>query len=97
MAKIIKLTENDLLKLVKRVINEQKKFDLGISPGQTLEGELIGDILTLTTEMGKVHIFKVKTSLPTGKFMFEFGSDGKYYGYDKNRKKYEIFLIEKRK
>ncbi len=97
MAKIIKLTENDLLKLVKRVINEQKKFDLGISPGQTLEGELIGDILTLTTEMGKVHIFKVKTSLPAGKFMFEFGSDGKYYGYDKNRKKYEIFLIEKRK
>ncbi len=95
--KIIKLTENDLINLVKRVISEQKKFDLGVNPGQTLEGELIGDILTLTSEMGKVHIFKVKTSLPLGKFMFEFGKDGKYYGYDKNGKKHEIFLLEKRK
>lgn len=97
MGKIIKLTENDLLRLVKKVIEEQKKFDLGINPGQNLEGELIGDILTLTSEMGKVHIFKVKTSLPPGKFMFEFGKDGKYYGFDKNQKKHEIFLLEKRK
>lgn len=97
MGKIIKLTENDLLKLVKRVINEQKKFDLGINPGQSLEGELIGDTLTLTSEMGRVHIFKVKTSIPTGKLMFEYGKDGKYYGYDKNGKKHEILLIEKKK
>ena len=46
MGKIIKLTENDLLRLVKRVIKEQKTFDLGINPGQSLEGELIGDVLT---------------------------------------------------
>lgn len=97
MGKIIKLTENDLLKLVKRVINEQKKFDLGINPGQSLEGELIGDTLTLTSEMGRVHIFKVKSSIPKGKLMFEYGKDGKYYGYDKNGKKHEILLIEKKK
>ena len=29
--------------------------------------------------------------------MFEFSKDGKYYGYDKRGKKYEILLIEKRK
>ena len=97
MGKTIKLTESDLLKLVKRVIKEQKTFDLGINPGQSLEGELIGDVLTLTSEMGRVHIFKVKTTLPKGKLMFEYGKDGKYYGYDKAGKKHEIFLIEKRK
>jgi len=97
MAKIIKLTENDLIKLVRRVIKEQKTFDLGINPGQTLEGELSGDVLTLMSQMGVVHIFKVKTTLPKGKLMFLFGKDGRYYGYDKRGKKHEIFLIEKRK
>jgi len=95
--KIVRLTEGDLINLVQRVITEQQKFQLFINPGQTAEAELIGDILTIFSQMGKDQIFKVKTSLPKGKFMFEFGKDGKYYGYDKNRKKHEIFLLEKRK
>jgi hypothetical protein len=95
--KVVQLTENDLINLVKRVITEQKKFELLINQGQTMEGELNGNIMTLTTENGQVQIFLVKTALPTGKFMFEYGKDGNYYGYDKNGKKYGISLLEKRK
>jgi len=95
--KIVRLTEGDLINLVKRVITEQKKFELFMNPGQTAEAELIGDMLTIFSQMGKDQIFKVKTSLPKGKFMFEYSKDGKYYGYDKRGKKHEILLIEKRK
>jgi len=97
MKKVIRLTESDLEQIVKRVIEEQKKFQLFINPGQTAEAELIGEVLTLFSQMGKNQIFRVKTSLPAGKFMFEYGKDGKYYGYDKNGKKHEILFIEKRK
>lgn len=97
MKKIIKLTESDLVNIVKKVISEQKKFELFINPGQEVEGELLGDLITLTTEMGRTQIFKVKTTLPAGKFMFEYGKDGKYYGFDRKGKKHEIFLLEKKK
>ena len=97
MKKVIRLTESDLEQIVKRVIEEQKKFQLFINPGQTAEGELKNNIMTITTENGQVQSFIVKTALPQGKFMFEYGKDGKYYGYDKNGKKHEILFIEKRK
>jgi hypothetical protein len=92
MKKVIKLTESDLKELVKRVILEQKKFSLVVTQGSTAEGELKNNIMTITTENGQVQSFIVKTALPQGKFMFEYGKDGKYYGYDKNGKKVEILL-----
>jgi hypothetical protein len=39
--------------------------------------------------------FLVKTKLPQGKFMFEHGEDGKYYGYDSSGKKHEIIVLKK--
>lgn len=94
--KVIRLTESDLEKIVKKVISEQKKFDLMIRPSQTLQGNLKGGIMTLTSEMGNVQKFKVKAGLPDGDFMFEYGKDGKYYGYHpKTGRKTEILIFEK--
>ena len=58
--KIIRLTESDLTMIVKKVISEQKKFDLMIRPGQTLEANLKNGIMTLRSEMGNTQSFKVK-------------------------------------
>lgn len=94
--KVVKLTESDLEKIVKRVISEQKKFDLKIFPGQNLQAKLNQGVLTLTSEMGNVQRYMVKTALPDGNFMFEYGKDGKYYGYHpKTKRKTEILLIKK--
>ena len=94
--KIIRLTESDLKEIVKKVILEQKKFDLMIRPGQTLEATIKGGIMTLKSEMGNTQTFKVKAGLPDGKFMFEYGKDGKYYGYHpKTGRKSEILIFEK--
>lgn len=95
MKKVIKLTESDLTKIVKKIINEQKKFELVVTQGSNAEGELKGNVMTITTENGQVQKFIVKTALSEGKFMFEYGKDGKYYGYDKNGKKLEIKLLDK--
>jgi hypothetical protein len=92
MKKVIKLTESDLTNIVKRVIKEQKKFDLMIAPGSNAQAQLSGNILTIMTEDGAKQKLQVKTSLPEGRFMFQYGKDGKYYGFDNNNKKYEIFL-----
>lgn len=98
MAKIIRLTESDLKEIVKKVIEEQKKFDLRINPGQRIEGNLKNGIMTLRTEMGNVQKFTVKTGLPDGNFMFEYGKDGKYYGYNSTTgKKTEILIVAKTK
>jgi hypothetical protein len=93
--KIIKLTESDLKSIIERVITEQKKFPLVVNQGSNAEANLKGNVVTITTESGQVQKFIVKTSLPQGRFMFEHGKDGKYYGYDKNRRKVEIKLLEK--
>ena len=94
--KIIRLTESDLTMIVKKVISEQKKFDLMIRPGQTLEANLKNGIMTLRSEMGNTQSFKVKAGLPDGDFMFEYGRDKKYYGYHpKTGRKTEILIFEK--
>lgn len=96
MKKIIRLNEGDLINLVKKVIEEQKKFQLFVNPGSTAQGKLENDILTIETESGKTQKFKVKTSLPQGRFQFHHSKDGKYYGTDpKTTKKVEILLQQK--
>jgi hypothetical protein len=96
MKKVIKLTENELVRLVNRVINEQKKFELIVTQGSDAEASLKDNVVTITTEMGRVQKFKVKTSLPEGKFLFHYGKDGKYYGFNpKTNKKTEIIFLEK--
>lgn len=94
--KIIKLTESDLMNIVKRVINEQKKVDVGIGMGENSEAKLSNDTMILMDESGNQYKFLVKTKLPQGNFMFEHGEDGKYYGYDsKSGKKHEIIVLKK--
>jgi hypothetical protein len=93
--KIIKLTESDLTNIVKRVINEQKKVDVGVGMGQTSQGKLSNDTMILMDEGLNQYKFLVKTKLPQGKFMFEHGEDGKYYGYDSSGKKHEIIVLKK--
>jgi hypothetical protein len=102
MAKIIKLTEADLQKIVKRVIKEQNapKTITIVTPGQTAEGEIIEKggkkTLKVRTESGREQSISIQTSLPNGKFMFEMGKDGKkMFGYHPTtKKKIEIVALE---
>ena len=102
MAKIIKLTESDLKRIVNRVISEQKDKKITIvTPGSNAEGEIKMDaegnkVLVVKTETGREQSMKVKTALPKGSFMFEMGKDGeRMFGYEpKTKKKFEIFSIE---
>ena len=102
MAKIIKLTESDLKKIVEKVIREQKenKKITIVTPGSNAEGEIKIDtsgnkILVVRTESGREESMKVKTALPKGKFMFEMGKDGeRMFGFEpKTKKKFEIFSV----
>jgi len=93
MKKVVRLTENDLANIVKRVILEQKKFNLVVNQGSRAQGEIKGNLMTITTEGGQVQRFIVKTALPQGRFMFEYGKDGQYYGYDGNGKKIQIYIL----
>lgn len=101
MAKIIRLTETDLKKIVKRVISEQKDKKITIvTPGSNAEAEIKMDaegnkVLIVRTETGREQSLKVKTALPKGEFMFEMGKDGeRMYGYEpKTNKKFEIFRV----
>jgi hypothetical protein len=95
MKKVVRLTESDLTRIVKKVISEQKKFSLVVTQGSDAQGNLKGNILTITTESGQVQKFTVKTGLPQGDFLFNHGKDGKYYGVDRKGKKYQIVLLEK--
>lgn len=96
MKKTIRLNESDLIRLVRKVINEQKKFELFVTQGSDAQGSLKDNVLTISTESGRTQKFKVKTALQPGKFMFHYGKDGKYYGFDpKTNKKIEIHLLEK--
>lgn len=96
MKKVIRLNEGDLINLVKKVIEEQKKFELFVNPGSNAQAKLENDVLTIETESGRVQKFKVKTALPQGRFQFYYGKDGKYYGTDpRNNKKVEILLQQK--
>jgi hypothetical protein len=102
MKKIIKLTESDLKRIVKRVISEQKDRKITIvTPGSNAEAEIKMDaegnkVLVVKTETGREQSMKVKTALPKGSFMFEMGKDGeRMFGYEpKTKKKFEIFSIE---
>jgi hypothetical protein len=102
MAKIIKLTESDLNRIVERIIREQKDKKISIvTPGANAEAEIKMDsegnkILVVRTETGREQSMKVKTALPKGTFMFEMGKDGeRMFGYEpKTKKKFEIFSIE---
>ena len=102
MKKIIKLTESDLKRIVKRVISEQKDRKITIvTPGSNAEAEIKTDaegnkVLVVKTETGREQSMKVKTALPKGSFMFEMGKDGeRMFGYEpKTKKKFEIFSIE---
>lgn len=89
MKKAIRLTENDLVRLVKRVISEQNKPDIVVTQGSRAHGTLKGKTLTIETENGQIQKFEVTTTLPQGKFMFEHGKDGQFYGYDPKKKKGE--------
>ena len=97
MKKKIRLTEQDLVNLIKKIIVEQKVKTITIvTPGENAEGEIVitkdgRKKLKVKTENQEQEIF-VKTALPQGKFMFEMGSDGKLmYGYEpKTRKKLSI-------
>ena len=90
MKKAIRLTENDLVRLVKRVISEQNKLDIVVTQGSRAHGTLKGKTLTIETENGQVQKFEVTTTLPQGEFMFEHGKDGQFYGYDPNKKKGDV-------
>ena len=98
--KIIRLNENDLRKIVERVIQEQKKGITLVFPGKNAEAEIVvdekGKKLIVTTESGRSQEVYVKTALPKGKFMFEMGKDGKrMFGFEpKTGKKMEIFLVQ---
>ncbi len=102
MKKIIKLTESDLKRIVKRVISEQKDKKITIvTPGSNAEAEIKMDaegnkVLVVKTETGREQSMKVKTALPKGSFMFEMGKDGeRMFGHEpKTKKKFEIFSIE---
>lgn len=65
--KIIKLTEADLEKIVKKVIKEQK-INVFASPGNSPEGtiglENKQKVLTITTESGRTQKFIVNTLHP---------------------------------
>lgn len=95
--KIIKLTESDLHKIVKKIIQEQRKTIDIIFPGKNAEAEIMtdrkGKKLIVRTEIGTKQEMYVTTALPNGKFMFERGKDGKrMFGYEsKTGKKFEIF------
>ena len=97
--KIIKLTESDLQKIVKRVIQEQSMGTISIvNPGQNAEAEILlyrgKKLLRVRTESGRKQSAFVKTDLPIGEFMFEMGNDGKkMFGFDpKTKNKVEIFI-----
>ena len=99
--KIIKLTESDLQKIVKRVIQEQSMGTISIvNPGQNAEAEILlyrgKKLLRVRTESGRKQSAFVKTTLPIGKFMFQMGNDGKkMFGFDpKTKKKIEIFITK---
>jgi hypothetical protein len=99
--KIIKLTESDLQKIVKRVIQEQSMSTISIvNPGQNAEAEIVDrggkKLLKVRTESGREQSVFVKTMLPIGKFMFQMGNDGKkMFGFDpKTKKKIEIFITK---
>lgn len=102
MAKIIKLTETDLKRIVKKVIREQKDKKITVvTPGSNAEAEIKMDtdgtkVLVVRTETGREQSMKVKTALPKGTFMFEMGKDGeRMFGYEpKTKKKFEIFSID---
>lgn len=102
MAKIIKLTETDLKRIVKKVIREQKEKKITVvTPGSNAEAEIKMDtdgtkVLVVRTETGREQSMKVKTALPKGTFMFEMGKDGeRMFGYEpKTKKKFEIFSID---
>lgn len=71
MAKIIKLTENDLIKLVKRVINEQnapkpKRIDIRATKGSSPEAKI-------SLEKGKkvLHVTYESGMNPAQKFVVE--------------------------
>ena len=99
--KIIKLTESDLQKIVKRVFQEQSMGTISIvNPGQNAEAEIVDrggkKLLKVRTESGREQSVFVKTMLPIGKFMFQMGNDGKkMFGFDpKTKKKIEIFITK---
>lgn len=102
MKKVIRLTENDLVNLIGRIIKEQEtpKTIKIVTPGQKAEGEIIEKggkkTLKVRTESGREQSISVQTSLPNGKFMFEMGKDGKkMFGYHPStKKKIEILALE---
>lgn len=65
--KIIKLTESDLEKIVRRVIQEQK-IDVFATEGSSPEGKIGLEkkqkVLTVTTESGRTQKFIVDTTFP---------------------------------
>lgn len=83
MKKIIRLTESDLVKLVKKVIKEQnstKKITI-VTPGKNAECTIKKNSdgsksLTVRTETGREQTISVEDDSPVGNFMFEMGSDG---------------------
>ena len=79
MKKVIRLTESDLVKIVNKVIEEQKITDKGpvITKGQ--EFEIDGEVL--------------KEIDPQDKFKFKPGTTGQYLGNDKIQIGGSIFPI----
>ena len=69
MKKIIKLTENDLIKLVKKVIQEQNMGNKGLEISATVEGDMSMTfrVLEFVIQNGKIGMVLKHKDAPLGK------------------------------
>lgn len=82
MSKIIKLTENDLERVIRKVISEQGKIELQpkglksvIEPQKAAEIKSQADVLANDTEMIKQTLMTLKMADPEAYYMFTRGKD----------------------
>lgn len=98
MGKVIKLTESQLKKVIKSVVEEQNapiknRIIKIVTPESNAQAviKLQGGkkVLTVTTESGQTQSIYVRTNLPVGDVLFLMGKDGKsMFGYSDKQKKY---------
>lgn len=82
MSKIIKLTENDLERVIRKVISEQGKIELQpkglknvIEPQKAAEIKSQADVLANDTEMIKQTLMTLRMADPEAYYMFTHGKD----------------------
>lgn len=82
MSKIVKLTENDLERVIRKVISEQGKIELQpkglksvIEPQKAAEIKSQADVLAKDTKMIKQTLMTLRMTDPEAYYMFTHGKD----------------------